>query len=141
PNTGLLYLWDNSSDSPAKHSVEAKARQYAFDLSGLSYINVVGLKLFACTINTDDNSSNNLLDHLTATYVSHAIGAIADNMDPWGAQFHPHTSGIILNGQFNTLANSTIAFSSGDGVFVGGSNNTVQNCLIHDVDYEAGDEA
>ncbi len=56
-------------------------------------------------------------------------------------QWHAHSTGIILNGQYNTLQNSTIAFSSGDGVFLGGSFNTVQNCTIHDVDYEAGDEA
>ena len=141
PNTGLLYLWDPASDSPGNHTIEAKARLYGFDLSGMSYIYVQNINLFACTINTDANSSHLLLDHLNATYVSHAIGLIPDTQDPWGAQFHPHTTGIILNGQFDVLQNSTIAFSSGDGVFVGGSNNTVFNCLIHDTDYEGGDEA
>src|SRR2546428_636926 len=31
---GTLYLWDKSSDNPAGHTVEAKHRDYAFDLRG-----------------------------------------------------------------------------------------------------------
>jgi hypothetical protein len=141
PKSGLLYLWDPSNDSPAKHTIEAKARQFGFDLSGDSNITIEGIKLTACTINTDANSTGIIIDHLTGTYISHAIGLGADQQDPWGAKFHPHTTGIILNGIGNLIENSTISYSSGDGVFLGGSNNTVQNCIIHDVDYEAGDEA
>jgi hypothetical protein len=141
PGNGQLYLWDPSSDSPANHTIEAKARQYGFDLSGASYISIQGIKLFACTVNTNSGSNHDVVNQITATYVSQAIGTGADQEDPWGAQYHPHTTGIILNGQYNVLENSTIAYSSGDGVFLGGSSNTVQNCTIHDVNYEAGDEA
>lgn len=141
PASGQLSLWDPASDNPAAHKIEAKARLYAFDLSGLSNIDVKGIRLFACTINTDANSTNLLLDHLTATYVSHSIGSTPDTQEPFLAAYHPHTTGITLNGTGNILENSVIAFSSGDGVFLGGSGNTVQNCIIHDVDYEAGDEA
>ncbi|HWE03961.1 MAG TPA: Ig-like domain repeat protein [Tepidisphaeraceae bacterium] len=141
PVSGNLYLWDPSGDSPANHSIEAKARDYGFDLSGLSDIDVTGIDLFACTINTDANSSNNVLNGISAQYVSQSIGITPDTLDPWGAKLHPHTTGIILDGTANVLENSTVAFSSGDGVFLGGSGNTVENTVIHDVDYEAGDEA
>jgi hypothetical protein len=141
PVSGNLYLWDPSGDSPAKHTIEAKARDYGFDLSGLSNIDVTNINLFACTINTNAYSSNNVLNGISAQYVSQSIGITPDTLDPWGAQYHPHTTGIILNGTGNVLENSTVAFSSGDGVFLGGSGNTVQNTVIHDADYEAGDEA
>ncbi|HWE96270.1 MAG TPA: right-handed parallel beta-helix repeat-containing protein [Tepidisphaeraceae bacterium] len=141
PTTGRLNLWTPASDSPTSHVVEAKARQYAFNLSGRSNIVVHGFSLFANTINTDANSSGIVLDHLNAKYVSHDIGISPDTLNPWNAQYHPHTTGIILNGTHNTLQYSTIAYSSGDGVFLGGSGNTVQDCVIHDVDYEGGDEA
>ena len=141
PANGLLYVWTPAGDSPTSHKIEAKARTYGFDLSGDSYITVQGINLFACTINTSAGSSHDVINQMSASYVSHSIGITPDTQDPWGAQFHPHTTGIILNGQFNVLENSTIAYSSGDGVFLGGNNNTVENCTIHDVDYNGGDEA
>lgn len=141
PLTKKLYLWDTASNAPTPDLVEAKARNYGFDLSNLSFINVEHIQFEACTVNTNSSSTHNLLDYITASYISQAIGLGSDQQDPWSAQYHAHTTGIILNGVGNTLLNSTIAYSSGDGVFLGGSGNTVENCVIHDVDYEAGDEA
>ena len=136
-NGGKLYFWTPQNANAAGHDVELKHRQYAFDLSGRSNIDIAGLGIFGCTINTDASSSNNTIQNITARYVSHAtINAV-----PWNAQYHPHTSGIILNGTNNVLKDSTIDFSSGDGVFLGGSNNTVQNSVIQNVDYAGGDEA
>ncbi|HSU67241.1 MAG TPA: right-handed parallel beta-helix repeat-containing protein, partial [Tepidisphaeraceae bacterium] len=61
--------------------------------------------------------------------------------DPWADKLAPHTTGILLNGTDITLMNSRIDFSSGDGVFVGGSGNTVENCAITNTDYSGFDEA
>lgn len=137
PNTGQIYLWDQYSDNPAAHQVEAKIRQYGFDLSSRAYINVQGIRLFACSINTDNASNHITLDGLMAAFVSHRM----DNPNPWNVKFSPHTTGIILNGNYNSLVNSTVAYSSGDGVFLGGAYNTVQNCTIAETNYAAGDEA
>jgi hypothetical protein len=125
------------SGSAAGRLIEFKHRPYAFDLSGRSYIQVVGIHLFACTINTDAGSTNLLIDGIDARYVSHDLV----RPDPWAIKLQPHTTGIILNGIGNVIQNSTIGYSSGDGIFLGGSDNTVENCVIHDVDYAGGDEA
>jgi hypothetical protein len=117
-------------------AVEMKQRLYAFDLSGDSYIHIQNIKLTGCTINTDANSSNIVLNNLNANYVS----AATNEPNPWDDQNHPHTTGIILNGTNNLIENSIVAFSSGDGVFLGGSFNTVENCIIHDVDTDGADE-
>ena len=117
PSTGKVYIEMPNEDNPASHVVETKARDYAFDLSNRSYITVQNISIVACTINTSASSSNILLDHLTASYVSHSIGITQDNQDPWKPSDHPHTTGIILNGTLNTLQNSVIAYSSGDGCF------------------------
>jgi len=137
PATSRLYLWTPNGDSPASHVVEAKHRLYAFELSGRSYIDIQGINLFASTIDTNAASSHLQIRNLTARYVSQmTIDPI-----PWDGQNRGSGTGIILNGNNNVLANSTIAFSSGDGVYVAGSSNSVQNCVIHDVDYAGGDEA
>ena len=48
---------------------------------------------------------------------------------------HMGDTGIIIAGSDNTLSNSRIAYSSGNGVTVSGSGNKIINNLIHDVDY------
>lgn len=135
PNTGLLSLDPLAAGAPP--NIEVKHRLYGFDLSGDSCINITGINLFACTINTDANSSHLTLDSIGAQYVSQQM----DVADPFSDIFHPHTTGIIVNGSGNLIENSTIRYSSGDGVFLGGSNNAVVNCVISDTDYAGGNEA
>ena len=50
-------------------------------------------------------------------------------------------SGIILAGSYDTLKNSEIAFSAGNGVTLLGDHHTVTNNLIHDVAYAGVDDA
>jgi hypothetical protein len=130
-NAGILYLWPPQNDSPVNHVVEAKQRDYAFDLSGLSYITVQGLSLFACAINTSATSQNLILNNLTCSYLSHY--ALNNGNNGFGS--HMVDSGIILNGSNNMLINSTLAYSAGNGVTLLGGSNLVENCTIHDVDY------
>ena len=137
PSTSRLYVWTPLGDSPAVHDVQAKHRLYAFELSSRSYINIQGVQLFAASIDTDSASNHLVLDGVSARYVSQ----VALNPIPWDGNARGATTGILLNGSHNTLQNSMIAWSSGDGVTVSGSDNTVRNCTIHDVDYAAGDEA
>ena len=126
-----LYLWTPVGDNPANHTVEFKARQFAFDLRGKSHIAVRGLNLFSASIITDEQSRSNVLDRLTASYVSHF-----SKLTRWKTGLTD--SGIILNGQGNVLQNSIIAFSAGNGVALGGVGNVVSNNIIHDVDYSGG---
>jgi len=134
PTTGQLYLWPTSGDGPANHLVEAKHRLYAFDLSGVSNITVRGMNIFAATINTNQNSTNIVLDHISAQYISQFVS------EPSGWN-QPSNTGIVLDGTGDVLQNSQIGFSAGDGVYVGGNNVKVTNNVIHDVAYNAGDSA
>ena len=137
PTTGLLYVWTPTGDSPAAHDIEAKHRLYAFELSGRSFIDVQGISLFAASIDSDSSSNNLMLSSLSAQYVSQST---VDPF-PWDSNSTDLGFGIQLNGSHDILRDSTIAFSSGDGVYVSGSDDTVQNCTIHDVDYAGGDGA
>lgn len=135
PNTSRLYLWTPNGDSPAGHLVEARHRQFAFELSGRSYVDLTGLRLFAASIDTSASSNHLIFSGLSAKYVSQST----DNPLPWDDSTPAGRSGILLNGSYNVLQNSTIAFSSGNGIYVNGSYDTVQNCTIHDVDYAGSD--
>lgn len=132
--SGQLYLWDPAGDSPARHVVEVKRRQFAFDLSGRSNVIIEGIRIFAATIKTDAGSSNLLIDHVHASYLSQ----FSWQNTGW---VQPNDSGITLNGANSTIQNSMIVDSAGDGVFVSGAGAVVQNDVICDVAYNAGDSA
>lgn len=133
--TGTLYVWTPDGASPASHTVEAKARPYAFDLSNRAYIRVEGLKLFASTITTSDASHHIVIDGVDAQYVSH----YSQITSAWGQGISD--TGILLRGNYNELLNSTIAYSAGNGVMISGNHIQVFNNVVHDVDYMAGDSA
>ena len=51
-----LYLWTPAGDNPSNHTVEAKHRQWAFDLSNLSNITIQNIAIFAASINMNASS-------------------------------------------------------------------------------------
>ena len=64
-----LYFW--SPDDKAPENVEVKQRNYAFDLSDRSHVEIRNLNLFANTIVTGDRSTGIAIDGIRAKYVSH----------------------------------------------------------------------
>jgi hypothetical protein len=130
--TSNLFFWTPLGDNPSGHLVEARKRQFAFDLSGLSFITVQGIGLFAAAINTDTQSQYLILDGLQCQYLSHV--PIPLEMNPNAAPPEWET-GIVLNGLSNVLRNSSVAFSSGSGVYLHGMGHRVFNNVIHDIDY------
>jgi hypothetical protein len=145
-STQKLYLWAPGGVNPSTLTVEAKERNDAFDLAGRSDIDITGLHVFASTIYTDPNSSHNVINGTSATYVSHFTTqpdgpntALAPGCGVYCA--HETDSGIILDGTDETLKNSTIAYSAGNGVALVGTGTVIQNNVIHDTDYIGGYEA
>lgn len=139
-NTSTLYFMAPGKVDPNTLNVRSKQRPYAFDLSGKSEVTIRNITVFASTIVLDSSSANNTLDRINAQYVSHFTDLPAAANDPSGSNFsilqvHESDSGIVLSGTGNILQNSTISFSAGTGVALNGSNNTVRNNLIQNVDY------
>lgn len=135
PSTGQIFLWTPDSADPGTHLVEAKRRNYAIDLRARSNIIFKNIAVFGATIVSDSATSDTVLDGIDAKYVSHY--SVVDQR--WDT--HMNDTGIILNGARNTLKNSTIAYSAGNGVTLLGSDSFVTNNIIRDVDYAATDNA
>ncbi|MBW8699094.1 hypothetical protein MBT84_05795 [Streptomyces sp. MBT84] len=139
--THRLYIWTADSGSPYTHIVEAKQRNVAVDLSGRSYISVVGIGIRAATAQTSASSTHDVLDDIDARYVSHYMDLKVDPgkvtaTDPCDVLTAGETtSGILLRGRANTLRNSRINYSAGNGVLLAGTGNVVTNNLITRVDY------
>jgi hypothetical protein len=135
-SANTLYFWAPGGVNPDTLDVRAKRRQYAFDLSGKSSVTIQNINIFASTINSDFSSTNNVLDGINAQYVSQFTSLPDPPGFPGGyVADHMGTSGIIINGTGNTLRNSTIAYSAGNGVVLITGNNVVKNNLIHHINY------
>jgi len=136
---GKLYV--RIPGLPANEVVEAKKREFGFDLSGRSFISVIGLGLKGTSIQTSADTHHVTLDGLRARYVSHYADLVIDpnKVTPTDScdvlTAGETTSGIQLNGTDNVLRNSSIAYSAGNGVVVTGEHNTVANNLITETDY------
>lgn len=134
PSSGQLYLWTPNSDHPAKHVVEARAREWAFDLRLRSYIDIQGLKLFSAGVISSASSNHLSLTNLDVKYPSHFTLMSTG----WS---RPNTTGIVLQGDSNVLSNSVIAYSAGHGVVIDGRDSRVENCVVYGAAYNAGDDA
>jgi hypothetical protein len=137
-----LYLWLPSGDTPASHSFAAKTRALSFDLTNASYITISGLHTLSSTITTGAASNGVIIDSLDAKYLSHYTDlTVPSGLDPVAGNncgvlaYGETTSGIQLKGTGDVIRNSTIAYSAGNGVYLGGSGNTAANNYIHNVDY------
>ena len=134
PTSGKLYLWAPSSGNPNSLDVEAKHRLYAFNLDNVSNTTIKGVKIFAATIITSSRSSGVVLNGINAQYVSRQMLVSSGwYLDP--------NDGIMLKGADDVLENSTVAFSTGDGVVVEGRGTLISNNVIHDVDTVGADVA
>ncbi len=129
-STKKLAIWMPKEDLPSAHTVEAKRREVAFDLSARSYIRLKGISIFAATVKMSETSRFNILDKITAKYVSHKMinNATSDTI---------RDTGIIVHGDGNQIINSDIGYSSGNGIRVFGKNHKFTNNVIHHVDYNA----
>lgn len=137
---GALYVRVPGGD-PAAVTIEAKQREFGFDLSARSHIKVAGLGLKGTSILTSSTTTHVVLDGLSARYVSEYADLEIDPntvtpSDPCDVLTAGETtSGIQVHGSDNVVRNSSIAYSAGNGVLVTGRRNSVVNNVITDTDY------
>ncbi len=116
---------------PNQRAVRVKQRPATIDLSGRAGIVIRHLTLVGGGVVMDKASRHNRLEaitalHLSATQRPHALSPAVN-----GDLFN---FGILLDGQDETLTDSTIAFTTQNGVTLHGAGARVDNVLIHDVD-------
>ena len=128
---GTLYIQTPHGQTPSSTTIEAKARQLAFNLTGKSYINIKKLEVFSAGL-TMYNGSNNTIDGAKFSYI-HQRDRPANGAGPNDSL--RSLSGIYLGGHHNTIKNSIIAYSSGSCVTLLGLNHTLINNVIHDCGY------
>ena len=128
-----LYLEAPGGVNPGGQTVEVRKRELGFDIDRwAAYVQVSGFRLQAAGVNVAGNY--NLVDNVQALYPTSFT-------EPAGWNNPDDPAGVRISGHHNTLQNSEIAYSWGDGVRLTFSSNTVTNNVIHDVDWNGTDAA
>jgi len=131
-DTDEIYLWCPGDPDPGVHTIEVKQRIHAFDLSNCNHTQIEGLRIFAAGINMN-KSSYCVVDDCHVKYPEHTRFVWSWSDGAARANY--------LGGKHNEWKNSSIVYSATNGIFDAGSYNKVTNCIIHDVDYMAGQHA
>jgi hypothetical protein len=133
--SSTLYLWAPRGADPNTLDVEVKQRSLVANLADRRNVTIQGLHAAGGGIFMDGRSRNDVLDGITALYVSQLL-RVGNSANPYFTfSAYPRDSGIVLDGSNNTFENGTIAYSATNGVLLSGTHNTVSNSLIHDVDF------
>ena len=125
----ILYLWTTNNASPSTHVVEIKNRTNAFTLDSRSYVTISNIYVFAAGISMA-NTTSCVVNNCNLMYVQHNTTAdftianlpIANQVSGTGSMWE----------------NSTITYSSQDGIRCSGQNEVVSNCVIQQADYYPG---
>jgi hypothetical protein len=126
PTQGKVYLWAPSGSSPASSVVEVKSRDWAFDLSAVSYVEVAGFQVFGAAINM--NGDHCLVQGVQMRYPTHTR-----ETEGYDTAFVAPIN--TVGGSFNEWRDSVVAFSAGSGFNVSGNNSTLTNNTVHDASY------
>jgi len=133
-----LYFQPPGGVDPAELPVQVRTRQWGFDVGDRDYIEIVNINFFAAAVNFTD-SENCLFDGARIFYPVpfYAADSWASTESPQNARY----SSIKLGGKNNIVKNCEVAYSWGEGIVVFGTGNTVDNCLVHDIDWISTDAA
>jgi hypothetical protein len=128
---GTLYLRTPQGQDPNSITIEAKARQLAFDLTGKSYITIRNLEVVSAGL-TMYKATNCTIDGAKFSYISEfkrPQSTTTPNAQP------SIGAGIYIGGRYNTVKNSIIAYGAGTGVWLTGRDHLITNNVIHDINY------
>lgn len=121
-----LYVSLPGGADPNTGTIEAKSREYVFDLSGRTGITISGINVRAAGINFANSSAN--------TFKGATIEMVDSTNQPFAADttLGGFVSGLTLDGDHNTVRDSEIKNMYGFGIIVKGHDNNVINNDIHD---------
>jgi len=135
PSDSVLYVYSVNGNPP--ENMLAKHRKWAIDASSKDFVQFYGISTSAAGINLD-SSNHCTLDGLTCKNVcSFYEIEFPLSREDTGFIMTENTPGvgILITGSGNIMRNSSVEYSWGDGISLGGINNKVFNCKVNDVNY------
>ena len=114
-----LYAWLPDGGSPDGHSVELRTRREGLYFENLSFVEVEGIALRACNINTATNTSHITFDRVSVEYAGSGLDM---NLTSWPC--------VYLRGDHHVFRNSHIRHSYAGGIQTWGDSSIIENNVI-----------
>jgi len=120
----MLYIRMPDDGNPSEHTIEIKRRNYGFEAEGISYVELSGFSFFGCAFGFD-NCDYLLIDDCHLQFPSHG----RHTMEPghYEDEIRAH-----IQGNCNIVRDSGFAYGALTGLYLEGSGNLVDNCVVHD---------
>ena len=122
---GSTYFVPPPGKSPEELHFEVKVRDYALVLKGCSHIEVIGIELFGGAF--DLTGANDCLLENVGSFYSNDFTRTAREVPAY-----PFNR---ISGNHNMVRHCHIAYAAGTGLDIRGEDNTLSNCVIHDIGY------
>lgn len=133
--SGTLYFRQVGGGTPSG-TLEYKARNYGFDLSGKDYITIKGLEFFACEIKGSTSTDNCTIDDIHTKFQNHVIMSPIQSGTIMNTTYvNAEQTGIRLIGNNNVIKNSVLEYMASQGVWLG-ENGRMENNLVHHGGYD-----
>ncbi len=127
--TNTVYLWAPGGVNPSTLNVEARRRDFGLSLGARSYLKFQGIKLFACTVDSDSSSSALTFSEIEDRYIGHL-----ENLAPTFTTA-ANAREFYLRGDGHVVQDSYF-FGSANGVIgASGTNMRIENNVIRDFGY------
>lgn len=126
--TGELHLCLPNGEIPNKHVIEVKTRNYGFYAEKCDYVTLEGLHFFGTTFNFRE------CHHSTVDNCHIRFPNVAPLLTELNMSSKP-TICTQMIGHYNTVRNSSLAYSPTHGIRMLGSYNLVENNLIYDCNW------
>jgi hypothetical protein len=127
---GWLYLWPEQAVDPATLDIRRKARVYGVESRNCSFVQVSGLDFFACTVNLG-SCEDCVVEDGEALYATYS--RLYSDGFPQGKRTPMPFTG--MTGDRNTMRRFGVAYANGYGILVRGVANTVEDCVVRDVNW------
>lgn len=121
----MLYLYAPCGKNPEKCDVSVKVRDYGLRIGDVKNVTVKNIDVFGCAVAC--GGTDCVLDNVNLKCADFFIDANYFDLSKYYR--------VKISGTGNVWKNSEISDTWGDGVYISGQNNTIENCYIHDVDY------
>ena len=126
--TGTLYLFAPGGVDPSSLQVSYKVRNYALQASKRQYLEIAGINFFATTIRLDD-CSYSIVENCELLYPSYSRTITEYDQQRRESVF------TKITGDHNLVRHCALAYTNNLGLMVMGEYNTVENSIIHDVNW------
>jgi hypothetical protein len=123
-----LYLWTDDGGDPSGRRIEYKKRTCAFDARGVEYVELQGFEFFATTFRFRN------CNHCTVEDCRLLFPTYSRRITDRDPERSPSPVSL-MEGDHNTVRRVGLAYANHGGLRLWGENNTVENCIVQDVNW------